>query len=287
MVQDDVPDFEFVDLPEIQTFPEEQFQRTSQLVRAYLEEPDTLVLCVVDATTPALDSSPALMMIGDAGKLHQTILALTKSDLLTSEIGQVENSFDRVLRQSAEVEHLKGLAGCVAVTDRDCTDCISLAQADSVERHVFEALLKDPADAFATTEVQEELQQNMGSRRLLQKLDAMFHNYIVQHWKPAAQQNLEAVALKFKSSISDWGTLVELFKSNSCNGQDSAASRHMLCYCHFCSFGRSLLHGLRQAQGACMQLSSIPACVSIIHVDMNLANACRCIMKTCAKTSAR
>lgn len=164
MVQDDIPDFEFVDLPGIQTFPEEQFKRTSQLVRAYLEEPDTLVLCVVDATTPALDSSLALMMIREAGKLHQTILALTKSDLVTSEIGQVENIFDRILRQSADSKHLKGLAGCVAVANRDCMDRLSLAQADSEERHIFEAMLKDPADAFAPKEVQEELQQNMGSK---------------------------------------------------------------------------------------------------------------------------
>lgn len=38
----------------------------------------------------------------------------------------------------------------------------------------------------------------------------MFHNYIVQHWKPAALQNLEAVTLKVKRSIFDLGTPVEL-----------------------------------------------------------------------------
>ena len=64
VVQDDVPDFEFVDLPGIQTFPEEQLKRTSQLVSKYLSEPDTLVLCVVDATTPALDSILALKRSG-------------------------------------------------------------------------------------------------------------------------------------------------------------------------------------------------------------------------------
>ena len=121
----------------------------------------------------------------------------------------MENIFDRILGQSAESVHLEGLAGCVAVTNRDCTDRISLAQADSVERHVFEAMLKDPADAFAPEEVQKVLQQNMGSRQLILKLDAMFHSYIVQHWKPAALANLHLVIDKTKRSIADLGTEVE------------------------------------------------------------------------------
>ena len=152
-------------------------------------------------------------MVRDSGKLQHTILALTKSDLVASEIGQVENIFDRVLRQSAENEHLDGLAGCVAVASRDCTDRISLREADSVERRVFEAMLADPAEAFAPKEVQQQLQQGMGSKQLIVRLDDLFHDYIVQHWKPAALQHLQTVMAATRHSISSLGTPVELLNS--------------------------------------------------------------------------
>ncbi|KAL3134562.1 hypothetical protein ABBQ38_006403 [Trebouxia sp. C0009 RCD-2024] len=191
--KDDVPDFEFVDLPGIQTFPEKQYRRTSELVRTYLSGADTLVLCVVDATAPALDGTLAVKMVWDAGKLSNTILALTKSDLVTTEIGQVENIFDRLLRHSAEMQHLEGLAGCVAVASRDCTDSISLVEADALEQQLLQKMLLDPADAFAPEQVQEQLRQCMGSQQLIFRLDQMFHDYIVQHWKPVALQTLQDV----------------------------------------------------------------------------------------------
>ena len=75
---------ELVDLPGIQTFPDDYAKATTALVTKYLNKPDTLVLCVVDATIPSLDSSTALAMIRAADKLSNTILALTKSDLVRS-----------------------------------------------------------------------------------------------------------------------------------------------------------------------------------------------------------
>ena len=141
--------------------------------------------------------------------MGSTILALTKSDLVKSEIGQVENIFDRVLRQSAENEHLEGLAGYVAVASRDCTDRVSLREADSVERQVFEAMLADPAEAFAPAEVQKHLRQNMGSKQLIMKLDEMFHNHIVQQWKPAALRQLQDVSDETEASIADLGMPAE------------------------------------------------------------------------------
>ena len=58
-----IPTFQVVDLPGIQTYPEEQERATTELVSSYLERPDTLALCVLDATTTAFDSSVALKLI--------------------------------------------------------------------------------------------------------------------------------------------------------------------------------------------------------------------------------
>ncbi|KAL0017864.1 hypothetical protein WJX77_006117 [Trebouxia sp. C0004] len=211
--KDDVSDFEFVDLPGIQTFPEEQYRHTSELVRTYLSGADTLVLCVVDATAPALDGTLAVKMVRDAGKLSNTILALTKSDLVTTEIGQVENIFDRLLRHSAEMQHLEGLAGCVAVASRDYTDSISLVEADALEQQLFQKMLLDPADAFAPQQVQEQLRQCMGSQQLIFRLDQMFHDYIVQHWKPVALQTLQDVIDKTYIHIHQLGLPRHLYEA--------------------------------------------------------------------------
>lgn len=57
LMQADVPTFEVVDLPGIQTYPAEQEKATTRLVSEYLHKPGTLVLCVLDATTTAFDNS--------------------------------------------------------------------------------------------------------------------------------------------------------------------------------------------------------------------------------------
>lgn len=101
MFQVDVPTIELVDLPGIQLFPDDLYKQTTGLVKSYLCAKDTLVLCVVDATIPALDSSVALKMVQDAEKLPQTILALTKADLIQDEESIVEHIFERVLGRSS------------------------------------------------------------------------------------------------------------------------------------------------------------------------------------------
>ncbi|KAL0050706.1 hypothetical protein WJX82_005487 [Trebouxia sp. C0006] len=116
--QTDVSTIELVDLPGIQMYPPELYQQTTDLVNSYVNAPDTLVLCVVDATIPSLDSSVAIKAVRDANKLPRTMLALTKADLIQDEESIVEQIFERVLGNSAETKDLAGLAGCVAVVNR-------------------------------------------------------------------------------------------------------------------------------------------------------------------------
>lgn len=127
------------------------------MVSRYLSEPDTLVLCVVEATTSALDNTHPLEMIRNAGKLSHTILPLTKSDLVMTR-GQVANKiFKRVLGTSGDMEHLPGLAGCVAVTSRYHRDGQNLQEADRKEHAMFGKMLRDPAEGYVFAEVQEKL----------------------------------------------------------------------------------------------------------------------------------
>ena len=128
-----------------------------------------------------------MKLIRESGKLSNTIIAMTKSDLLEDKEHQyVPKIFDRILGQSSDNKHLQGLAGCVAVANCQELKDTPLAEADAVERQLFANMVRDPAEAFAAPAVQQRLKDNMTVKQLIVQLDHMFHSYIVQHWKPAA-----------------------------------------------------------------------------------------------------
>ena len=187
-VQVDVPTFELIDLPGLQLFPEQQEKLTMDLANKYLAEEDTLVLCVVDATLPSLTDSAALKMVRSSDKLSNTILALTKSDLVRTE-PEVVKLFDRILGEvsdAADNSLLEGLAGCIAVANRNHMDHVSLVEAELEEPTIFADLLADPAPFYADPQIKEQLQQNMTIGQLIVQLDKLFHRFIVDKWRPAA-----------------------------------------------------------------------------------------------------
>ena len=73
----ELPTLELVDLPGLCANPPALRQQSHALVQQYLSKEDTMVLCVVPATEPSITSSEAIHMIEEAGKLKQTILALS------------------------------------------------------------------------------------------------------------------------------------------------------------------------------------------------------------------
>ena len=182
-----------MDLPGLQTYPAELKEQTTQLVRRYLSEPDTLVLCVVEATTSALDSTNPLEMIRNTGKLSHTILALTKSDLVMTRDQVANKIFKRVLGTSGDMEHLPGLAGCVAVTSRYHRDGHSLQEADRKEHVMFGKMLRDPAKGYGSAEVQAKLENHLGGSQLINTIDNLYGKFFVNHWKPAALQQLRSL----------------------------------------------------------------------------------------------
>lgn len=205
----DVPTIELVDLPGIQMYPPELYQQTTQLVNSYINAPDTLVLCVVDATIPSLDSSVAIKAVRDADKLPRTILALTKADLIQDEESIVEQIFERVLGNSAELKDLAGLAGCVAVVNRVSQDNMTLLEAASAEQDNFSKLFADPAEAYAPPEVQKQLRSNTTTSQLIAQLDSLFHQHIVESWTPSALSSIQYKLSKMQRKIERLGPAPE------------------------------------------------------------------------------
>ena len=139
-----MPTFDFIDLPGIQSLPEEDRIQTERLVNSYISDPNTLVLCVVEGTDAVLDKGNALKVVIDANKLGSTILALTKSDKVHED--DVEDYiFRRILLKSGTTPaHLEGLKGCVAVVNRKHQDiALTLEEAADKELQVFAQMLHE------------------------------------------------------------------------------------------------------------------------------------------------
>ena len=112
--------FTFVDLPGIQQWPSADSETSKDLVANYLADvsQDTLVLCVVDATTAAdLERSAALKEIAAAGKMSNTILALTKCDEVQDVDSILAKIFDPLEDFNGKSSKVPGAAisrGCSA-----------------------------------------------------------------------------------------------------------------------------------------------------------------------------
>lgn len=116
--------FTFVDLPGIQQWPSADSETSKALVASYLTDAtqDTLVLCVVDATTAAdLERSAALKEIAAAGKMGNTILALTKCD----EVQDVDSILAKMFDPLEECNGCSAKApGIESSTQVKCCSCV-------------------------------------------------------------------------------------------------------------------------------------------------------------------
>ncbi len=181
VMQMDVPTFEFIDLPGLQTVPE-YAQQTSDLLYKYLNMENTLVLCVISATNDALDGDVAFGMVKAVGKLDRTILAITKSDKLKTRSQISEQIFERLLRKSDVGQYFSEVAGCVAVSNRFQKQ--SLATADAKEAALFKKMLQSVEAEYASEDVQKQLRDNSSVHQLILKLDNMYHlpcTYLAHH----------------------------------------------------------------------------------------------------------
>lgn len=210
-------------------------------MESYLHSKDTLVLCVVDATIPALDSSVALKMVRDADKLPQTILALTKADLIQDEESIVEHIFERVLSKSKETQDLGGLAGCVAVVNRLHQDKLSLLEAEQAEAAVFNALFEEPAEAYAPMIVQQQLRSNTTTAQLIAKLNKLFSDHIVQSWMPSVSVSIQEAIVAVQDQLVQLGPdpkgldVVQVIKAAAKQASNNAcilAMCMLTCVCH-------------------------------------------------------
>ena len=209
-LQVNVPTFDFIDLPGIQTLPEVDRLQTEGLVNSYICDSNTLVLCVLEATDAALDKGFALKALIDAGKLGSTIIALTKSDKVHEDDFE-DHVFKRLLLKSeTSPVQLEGLKGCVAVVNRRHQDSdLTLEQAAEKELTVFAKMLNEAQGEFKTPAMQRQLGAAMTSKQLMVMLNKMYHAHITGEWVNATLATISAEQSKVRKSLEQLGEAPE------------------------------------------------------------------------------
>jgi len=199
----DIPTFEFYDLPGIRTYPPETAEITLKLCKKYLSDKNSIVLCVVPATTTRLTSCQSIALISEMKMEHNCILALTMVDRLQPENIE-ELLIKRIIKTSDELINLN-FAGYVAIINRIHLDKISLIENDTIEKKWFDDnIIECIPEEYNNYE--NLIRENVSISNLVQKIDQLYNKFINEDWKPRI---LESINDKLSGLVNSYSLLGE------------------------------------------------------------------------------
>ncbi len=207
---------EFVDLPGMVEDPPAKRQQTEDLVQSYLADQRNLVLCVEEASCSSLDSTQAVGRVRAQGRASQTIMVLTKADLVDPTV-IAQRLWRRALGSSGEPVH-KDFAGCVVVINSNHHAQVSLIDAcmHSANPHELETLTfersvlpKLPQMPQHMAQLEPGLRLNLTIPNLIAQVEAMYRRYIIDHWQESARATLRQKVLDGQKKLARLGKPVE------------------------------------------------------------------------------
>jgi GTP-binding protein EngB required for normal cell division len=200
-----MPDLELLDLPGLREFPESMRDASKALVARYLQDPNTLVLCVVPAATTRLTSSQAIGMVLEHKKQSQTLLALTMTDLVPAHHLEPLVAH-RLLGVGEEMRDLS-FHGCVALSNWTSCDEHALQDHDEYEDRFFTKRVFERLHTLAPSV--SELKQSVGMAALLRNLDVLFDRFLVSTWYPQALQDVRILQQFTNEKLTELGPPLE------------------------------------------------------------------------------
>ena len=199
IAEPNLPVFEFFDLPGIVSYPPENAKSTLELSKKYLQEKNTIVLCVVPATITRLTSCQSIALIKEMGMEENSILALTMADRV-QPINIPELLINRLLNTTDELNNLN-FSGCVAVVNRTHDDKFSLEENDRNEINWFQENIMSGIPESYRKESQI-IFDNITINNLIKQLDKLYSKYIEKEWKPTVIQRITDKKNKIKYFVS-------------------------------------------------------------------------------------
>ena len=192
----------FYDLPGIIEYPADMREKSKNIINKYINQPNTLIICVIPANTTRLTSNQALGMINDANKTKDCIIALTMVDLLHND--DIELFIDRILLKNNEVKSLniKKIIGVISHKNKDINENVW-----------FENNLLNTIDESF---VKEQVKKVITLENLLISVDEMFNDFISTNWKTVAISKTNEKIMELENDYNNLGkdniTLKELFE---------------------------------------------------------------------------
>jgi len=197
----------FYDLPGIIEYPADMRDKSKNIINKYINQPNTLIICVIPANTTRLTANQALGMVNDANKTKDCLIALTMVDLLHND--DIELFIDRILMKNNEVKNLniKKVIGVISHKNKDINENVWFE--NNVLNNINDNSLK------------EEINKNITLENLLISVDDMFNDFISTNWKNDAINKTNNQIIKLENELNELGKeitlkeLLEFIKTNS------------------------------------------------------------------------
>ena len=200
---------EFVDLPGIVEHPPLKKAQTVSLVESYLKDTRNMVLCVEEATCGSLDACQAVGLVNAADRAAQTIMVLTKADLVDAAIIRSQ-LWPRVMRITDEAVN-RNFAGLVVVINSNHHEDRMLWEVNphQLEQVTFESKvfskLPDMPQRFRNLE--DYLKVNLTVPNLVAQVETMYRKYIIDEWQEIAQGMLRPKVQQAEEALHNLGPI--------------------------------------------------------------------------------
>jgi hypothetical protein len=192
----------FYDLPGIIEYPADMRDKSKNIINKYINQPNTLIICVIPANTTRLTANQALGMVNDANKTKDCLIVLTMVDLLHND--DIELFIDRILMKNNEIKKLniKKVIGVISHKNKDINENVWF------ENNLLNTIEND-------NNLINDIKKNITLENLLISVDEMFNDFISTNWKNDAINKTNQQILKLENELNELGkdiTLKELFE---------------------------------------------------------------------------
>lgn len=166
-----VINFEFYDLPGIRAYPPDMKEKTSNLVKKYIQMENVIPICVIPSTTTRLTSYMPLALILELKKEENTILCLTMCDRLSNDNIE-ELLINRLLKQTNELNYDK-FVGICGIINRTHKNLVMLKDIDYLEKVWFKNNVLS---------INSNIENKLGIKNLVKLLTVYYKEYISTNW---------------------------------------------------------------------------------------------------------